>query len=219
MKVQSTIKPNPFAIKDDTVIFAENIVSVEIKNEGQEDDTLWQYDEYKLKIRPRKNFENYIEDNYAVLIERAKENQFIQEMFPDKEISGNISIDDVKNALYQKIDNYKHEKSKWFEYDGHMQRYLEFDRITMRDCQEALQDGHMASVRWKYPTAYVDVVDGAYFFTMRLVGAQNLTMCFEVEKMMRGELELLEDIEDLMAYDYKEKFDSYLNDLQTATVE
>ena len=136
-----------------------------------------------------------------------------------KDMWEDVPIEAVKQSLYQKIDNYKHEKSKWFEYDGHMQRYLEFDRITMRDCQEALQDGHMTSVRWKYPDAYVDVTDGTYFFNMRLVGAQNLTMCFEVEKMMRNEIDVIESVEELVAYDYQEKFDGYLNDLHTMTVE
>ena len=131
-----------------------------------------------------------------------------------KDMWEDVPIEAVKKSLYKKIDEYKHEKSTWFEYDGHAQRYLEFDRITMRDCQEALQDGHMTSVRWKYPDAYVDVTDGAYFFNMRLLGAQNLTMCFEVEKMMRGEIDLMETVEDFMAYNYKEKFDGYFQTIK-----
>jgi hypothetical protein len=76
MLVTGKIKPNRYSCGhtklDVTVYFAENIKEKKKKVNGEQV-VSYEYDRYETSIRYRPDYKKYIEDNYNILLERAKE--------------------------------------------------------------------------------------------------------------------------------------------------
>ena len=97
MKAERTEQPDVIQIvilnSKAKIWLRENIEQV-TKDEGE---TAWQYDEYTLEIRDRQNLNQYLTDNFDVLIAQAKQTEIATIM---KEFESKIDqlIDDVAEA-------------------------------------------------------------------------------------------------------------------------
>jgi hypothetical protein len=97
MKAERTEQPDVIQTaitgKNAKVWLRENIEQV-TKEEGE---TAWQYDEYALEVRDRPNLEQYLTDNFSILIAQAKQTEINAIM---KEFESKIDrlIDDTAEA-------------------------------------------------------------------------------------------------------------------------
>ncbi len=80
-KIESTIRPNNFRIgdKEDNlteVVFFDDIEEVVRNSNDDEEQTIYTYYEYKMKVVSRDDLESYINDNLETWLKLAKE-QFV----------------------------------------------------------------------------------------------------------------------------------------------
>lgn len=89
MKTQSTKYPNKYRIKNNKIIFTDNVQEIE-KNNEFENDIIYEYDEYELEIVIRNNMNEYVGKNYDTLLSYIKNEYKLKKLIP--------SIKDVENA-------------------------------------------------------------------------------------------------------------------------
>lgn len=79
MKAESGIRPPAYAVNfdgDEAVIrLAENVVEKSVSETEEEQDTVFEYDSYELRVRNRKGLENDIASDTALWIEKAKQQE------------------------------------------------------------------------------------------------------------------------------------------------
>lgn len=77
MKAESYIRPPLFSVSesDDKAIirFAVNVVEKTIKEEGEEEQTVYEYDSYSLTVKNRPDLEKDIGSNYDEWLKKAKQ--------------------------------------------------------------------------------------------------------------------------------------------------
>lgn len=77
MKAESYIRPPLFSVSesDDKAIirFAVNVVEKTIKEEGEEEQTVYEYDSYSLTVKNRPDLEKDIGSNYDAWLKKAKQ--------------------------------------------------------------------------------------------------------------------------------------------------
>lgn len=81
MKVQSNNKPNNYRIKANKVILIDNITEITRINDNTEE-TLYEYDEYKIELANRPNLAEYVEANYDLLLTNVKEKIELEKLIP-----------------------------------------------------------------------------------------------------------------------------------------
>lgn len=85
--IQSDTFPKRFRIKKDKIVFVDtSLVKQIVKKDEETEIILYEYDEYAIRLNPRKNMAEYVEANYDKLLKYAKENPYIEEVkLTDKE--------------------------------------------------------------------------------------------------------------------------------------
>lgn len=80
MKAESYIRPPLFSVSesDDKAIirFAVNVVEKTIKEEGEEEQTVYEYDSYSLTVKNRPDLEKDIGSNYDDWLKKAKQIEY-----------------------------------------------------------------------------------------------------------------------------------------------
>lgn len=80
MKAESYIRPPLFSVSesDDKAIirFAVNVVEKTIKEEGEEEQTVYEYDSYSLTVKNRPDLEKDIGSNYDEWLKKAKQIEY-----------------------------------------------------------------------------------------------------------------------------------------------
>ena len=80
MKAESYIRPPLFSVSesDDKAIirFAVNVVEKAIKEEGEEEQTVYEYDSYSLTVKNRPDLEKDIGSNYDDWLKKAKQIEY-----------------------------------------------------------------------------------------------------------------------------------------------
>lgn len=80
MKAESYIRPPLFSVSesDDKAIirFAVNVVEKTIKEEGEEEQTVYEYDSYSLTVKNRPDLEKDIGSNYNEWLKKAKQIEY-----------------------------------------------------------------------------------------------------------------------------------------------
>lgn len=100
MLVTGKIKPNRYSCghtkTDVAIYFAENIKEKKKKVNG-EYIISYEYDKYETSIKYRPDYKKYIEDNYKILLERAKE---------EDRITLSKELREKRNKLLAESDSY-----------------------------------------------------------------------------------------------------------------
>lgn len=114
-KTESTIRPLDFRIGDHKgnlieVVFFDDIEEVKKKSEDGTEQTVYLYYEYTVKVVNRSDLESYINDNFEIWLQVAKDN-FIT--------SKSAEIREKRNKLLEESD-----------------KYMILDRLTMNFPQE-----------------------------------------------------------------------------------
>lgn len=79
--IQSDTFPKKFKIKKDKIVFVDiELVKQIVKMDDEKEAILYEYDEYMIKLEPRKNMVEYIEANYDKLLKYAKANPYIEKI-------------------------------------------------------------------------------------------------------------------------------------------
>ena len=82
MKAESYIRPPLFSVSesDDKAIirFAVNVVEKTIKEEGEEEQTVYEYDSYSLTVKNRPDLEKDIGSNYDEWLKKAKQIEYYE---------------------------------------------------------------------------------------------------------------------------------------------
>lgn len=158
-------------------VYVRNLDSVE-EDVDENDNTIYSYDEIKLT-----------KDEFEL-------QKFEQNNLDVKELS-----------LSEKIKTYRWKKQRWFYYDGHLQRFDDYDIIRIDTAMQALERGVEKVIRWEYPNDgelfIKEIQDSKYFINMKFAGFQHEGMCRYVEQILQKDKEVNED-------NYKEKFDKLL---------
>lgn len=80
MKAESYIRPPLFSVSesDDKAVirFAVNVVEKTIKEEGEEEQTVYEYDSYSLTVKNRPDLEKDIGSNYDDWLKKAKQIEY-----------------------------------------------------------------------------------------------------------------------------------------------
>lgn len=120
-----------------------------------------------------------------------------------------ITLEALKQIKIKFIDSYKHEARMFFPYGttGGMQRFSSDDILSITLAIEGIKSGVMENTVWKYPNNTYEVADLEYLQNMLVKGGLLLTKCFEVEAKVIAQINEIEDIELLKAYNEKEEFD------------
>lgn len=164
----------------------------------------------KVKILGKKvyirNLDSVTEeiDEHGTTIYTYKEMQLSKNEYELQKVEQN-NIEVKELTLIDKIKKYRYEKQKWFEYDGHTQRFDSYDVQRMTDMASLLQDNSIQELNWYYPkdNEVIKITDALYLTNMKKQGYLNEQNCREIET------ELLSD--DTVTVDnYKDKFDELL---------
>ena len=104
--IQSDTFPKKFRIKGNKIVFVDtNNVKEIIKKDENIETKLYEYDEFVLKLEPRKNMKQYIEPNYNKLLQYAKDNPYVEEVKQTQEekiIEQELIIEDLVQLLIDK---------------------------------------------------------------------------------------------------------------------
>ena|SRR6056297_2346214 len=104
--IQSDTFPKKFRIKGNKIVFVDtNNVKEIIKKDENIETKLYEYDEFVLKLEPRKNMKQYIESNYNKLLQYAKDNPYVEEVKQTQEekiIEQELIIEDLVQLLIDK---------------------------------------------------------------------------------------------------------------------
>jgi len=104
--IQSDTFPKKFRIKGNKIVFVDtNNVKEIIKQDENIETKLYEYDEFVLKLEPRKNMKQYIESNYNKLLQYAKDNPYVEEVKQTQEekiIEQELIIEDLVQLLIDK---------------------------------------------------------------------------------------------------------------------
>lgn len=77
MKAESYIRPPLFSVSESNdkaiIRFAVNVVEKTIKEEGEEEQTVYEYDSYSLTVKNRPDLEKDIGSNYDEWLKKAKQ--------------------------------------------------------------------------------------------------------------------------------------------------
>ena len=97
MKAKSSVEPKKYEIKGDVIFLRENINSFTTENDGRVDEG-FEYNEYKLTLISRPNLTQYIESNFDVLLQFAK----------DKEKANELNkLREKRDTVFKTIDKYQ----------------------------------------------------------------------------------------------------------------
>ena len=139
MIVQSKNKPNAIKILGNKVLIRSNIQEKTRVDMNEEQETYYQYDEERMT-----------KDEY--ILQQAEQNTLETKIL----------------TLPEKIALYRYHKQRYFQYDGHRQRFDSYDIQRITDLAQALADGVVTEVEWKYPDAVVSITDAQYLKNMKI---------------------------------------------------
>lgn len=120
-----------------------------------------------------------------------------------------VELETLKAIKIKFIDSYKHEARMYFPYGstGGIQRFGSDDILSINLALEGIKQGLITETTWKYSNGTYEVANEEYLTRMLATGGMLLTKCFEVESVIIDQINAIEDIETLKAYNEKEEFD------------
>lgn len=119
-------------------------------------------------------------------------------------------IDRLKKEKIEFIDNYKHEARITFPYGsvGGVQYFRDKDINFINLTIKGFESGDITEVKWKYSNGnYETVTDVAYLENMLRIGGMLINKSFAVESQIVDQINALNTVDGLMAYNEKAEFD------------
>ena len=174
MKVQSKDRPNAIKILGNKVLIRSNIQEKTRVDMNEEQETYYQYDEERMT-----------KDEY--ILQQAEQNTLETKIL----------------TLPEKIALYRYHKQRYFHYDGHIQRFDSYDVQRITDFAEALVNGIIAEIQWKYPDCTIIITDAQYLKNMKIAW-------YMWEEKVRGIEKQLNEDETVTENNYQEKFEELL---------
>lgn len=120
-----------------------------------------------------------------------------------------VELEALKQIKIKFIDSYKHEARMFFPYGstGGEQRFSTDDILSITLGIEGIKQGLMETTTWKYSNGTYEEANLEYLQGMLIKGGMLLTKCFEVEAKVVAQINAIQDVEALKAFNEKEEFD------------
>ena len=149
----------------------------------------------------RSNMEQYETEEMGTCW-RYDEIQIPKDEYFEKQAEQN-ALETKVLTLRDKIALYRYNKQRYFEYDGHTQRFDSYDVQRITDFAQALADGIVTEVEWKYPDTTVTITDAQYLKDMKIAGYLHEEKLRGIEKQLNQDETITED-------NYQEKFEELI---------